>query len=106
MQQRALLGQQRAAGAAEDAGGLGREVPAAGEQLGAGPSAITRPSASSTARSAQAAANSGSWVATITACPLAARAAQLLRQLGLGRAVHPARGLVEREHRRRLARRR
>ena len=52
-QRGALLGQQRAAGAAQDARGLGGEVPAAGEHVGGGPSAITRPSAISTTRSAK-----------------------------------------------------
>ena len=69
----------------------------------AGPSAITRPSASRTARSAQDAANSGSCVATITAWPCSARRAQLQRELGLGLAIHPARGLVQRQHGRRVS---
>ena len=69
----------------------------------AGPSAITRPSASSTARSAQAAANSGSWVATITAWPARARRRSSAASSALACAVHAARGLVQREHGRRVA---
>ncbi len=99
----ALLGQQRAPGAAEDASGLGGEVPAAGEQLGARGRRRSRARRRAAPRARRRRGELG--VVRGDDHRLAARgaAAQLLGELRLGVAVHAARGLVEREHRRRLA---
>ena len=81
--------QQRPAGATEDAGRLGREVPAAGQQLGdgaVGDHAGRRRAGPPGRRTS--AANSGSWVATITAWPSWRPAAQLGGERGLRGPIH------------------
>ncbi len=102
-QRRALLGRQRAPGAAEDAGGFGGEVPAAGEQLRGG--AVGDHAAVGEQHRALGAGAGELGVVGGDDHRLAARgaAAQLLGELSLGEAVHPACGLVEREHRGLLA---
>ena len=60
-----------------------------------------RPRRARPPRRRPAAANSTSWVATSTACPSSASAAQDRGQPGLGGVVEPAGRLVEQQHRRR-----
>ncbi len=102
-QTRALLGQQRAARAAENARGLGGEVPTAGEQLLRGPVG-DRAAVRQKDRTLRA---SGCELGIVRGddhrLALSGAPAQLERELGLGLAVHPARGLIQRQHRRRLA---
>ncbi len=98
-QRRALLGRERAPGAAEDAGGFGGEVPAAGEQLRRG--AVRDHAAVGEQHRALGAGAGELGVVRGHDHRVAARgaAAQLLGELRLREAVHAARGLVERQHR-------